>query len=60
MPHVLEAVCIYTLQLSKSSQCKRSAKGQLECYVILHGRAQIDVCEVALQAAIRKKADAQL
>jgi hypothetical protein len=26
-----------TLQLSKSSQSKRSSKGQLEGYVVLHG-----------------------
>lgn len=48
------------LQLSKPSQSKRSAKRQLESYVILHGRAQINASKVALHAMVRNQTDAQL
>lgn len=62
MLHVPEAVFMHfaALQLSKPSQCKSSAKRQLEGNIVLHGRAQVDARKVALQTVVRKETDAQL
>ena len=46
------------LKRGKGAQCKHSPKGDLESDVVLHGAAQIDARDVALQAPVRDEMDA--